>query len=139
MKVGDSVPVTIAGQPIAQAVVKEIDTTVEPWTVRMVVPGTVVVMSMRAQLAPEITQEGDPATNVLLTDGVVKPEEVNPKPPAGDGTVNLATTQDPGGDPSAPVDKPIGEGLAETVVIGSTETATISPEVEAAVEEKATE
>lgn len=48
MKQGDKVPVTIAGQVVAQATVKELG----DGTVTLVVPGTLVVMAVRTEIAP---------------------------------------------------------------------------------------
>lgn len=48
MKVGDTVPVTIAGQVVAQAKVTEMGTD----RATLLIPGTVVVMGVRTEIAP---------------------------------------------------------------------------------------
>ena len=51
MKQGDKFPVTIAGQTVAEAVVREVG----DGQVTLVVPGTIVVMATQTNIAPEAT------------------------------------------------------------------------------------
>lgn len=61
MKIGDTVPVTIAGQVVANAAVKELS----DGTATLVVPATLVVMATRTELtAPTPTQSG---TETVIT------------------------------------------------------------------------
>lgn len=63
MKAGDKVPVTIAGQVVAQATVRELG----DGTVTLVVPGTLVVMAVRTEIAPDPQQSAVPETETLIT------------------------------------------------------------------------
>lgn len=96
MKAGDKFPVTIAGETITEATVKEVNE--KDSTATMLVPATLVTMSYRthdeltpndpAQATPEAVEGAD---HVLLTDRVeqqVKPEQT--------GEADLATQQVPG-------------------------------------------
>lgn len=53
MKVGDKFPVSIAGHKVADAEVREVG----EGTVTLVVPGTLVTMSTRTEIAPETPEE----------------------------------------------------------------------------------
>lgn len=133
MKAGDTFPVSIAGEKIADATVKEIREN----EVVLVVPATLVTMSYRthdeltpndpAQEAPEAV-EG--SSHVLLTDQVVKPgEEIQ--------STDLATQQVPGA-VEAPATPP---GQPETVPTEpqAPVVPAVPEEVTDAVERKATE
>lgn len=133
MKVGDKIPVSIDGHTINHAEVKEIDTTTDPWTVRLVTPATITIMAMRTQLAPEIETAApeavEGADHVLLTDRV---EQVGEGVPV---TPEVAATEQVPGLTGSPVD------TAPTTVPGTpvADAVGIPTVVENAVEEKATE
>lgn len=131
MKAGDKFSVTIAGEEVAQATVKEVNE--EKSTATMVIPATLVTMSYRThdELTPgdpaEETPTVESAEHILLTDQVVKPE--------GAVTPEQAATQQVPGTPEVPATQP------ETV---PTEPQTpvvpaVPEEVTDAVEQKATE
>lgn len=61
MKVGDSIPVTIAGQVVCNATVKEM----QDGTATLVVPATLVVMGTRTELTNE-TREAE-GKEVIIT------------------------------------------------------------------------
>lgn len=63
MKVGDKVPVTIAGQVVAQASIKETG----DGTATLVVPATLVVMATRTELAVETPPEDTTGTETVIT------------------------------------------------------------------------
>lgn len=67
MKVGDNFPVTIAGQVVCQAVVKEM----QDGTVTLLVPATLVVMGTRVELTDEGPAGSD--SEVIIT-GADRPE-----------------------------------------------------------------
>lgn len=67
MKQGETVPVTIAGQVVAQATVKELG----EGTATLVVPATLVVMAVRTELAVEQPVE---STSETVITGVDRPE-----------------------------------------------------------------
>jgi len=65
MKIGDGVPVNIAGQEVARAVIKEL----ADGTVTLEFPATRVVMAVRTEIAPEITGPVDTTgTSVVIED-----------------------------------------------------------------------
>lgn len=67
MRAGETVPVTIAGQVVAQATVKELG----DGTATLVVPATLVVMAVRTELAVE--QPAESTSETVIT-GVDRPE-----------------------------------------------------------------
>lgn len=79
MKIGDTVPVTIAGQEVARATVKGM----EDGTATLVVPATLVVMATRTELT--VDSPDDEGTEVLVT-GVDRAGQEN----AETGAVNEA-------------------------------------------------
>lgn len=129
MKVGDKFSVTIAGETIADAVVREVNE--DDSTATLVVPATLVTMSYRTH--DELTP-GDPAPGVegaehiLLTDQVVRPEA------PGEQVNTVAESGQPAQTEGAPVPAP-----APTPVTVGEDVTQVSPAVEAAVEQKATE
>lgn len=71
MKQGDKFPVTIAGQTIAEATVKDVG----DGQVTLVVPGTIVVMATATSIAPEAvvpenTTPVEPASKETIITGV---------------------------------------------------------------------
>lgn len=68
MKVGDVVPVTIAGQTVAQAKVVELDSA----TVTLIVPATQVVMAVRTELDTAPVEE---SSKQVIIDGVERRAE----------------------------------------------------------------
>lgn len=62
MKIGDKVPVTIAGQTVAQATIKE----TADGTATLVVPATLVVMATRTELAYE-APNAEPERETIIT------------------------------------------------------------------------
>jgi hypothetical protein len=116
MKAGDKFPVTIAGETITEATVKEVNE--KDNTATMLVPATLVTMSYRthdeltpndpAAATPEAVEGTD---HVLLTDHVVKPGE-----PVGEGV---------------PVPNQVSSDLSGTPVPGQEETAPTEPQTEA--------
>lgn len=127
MNVGDKFPVTIAGQVVAEAVVKEHS----EGLATLIIPATLVTMSYRThdELTPEAPAEApETSSHVLLTDEVVKPAEAAP------------TTTD--GSPATPAQQvaPVVDPAASAPVAEQPkEVAPIPEAVEHAVEEKATE
>ena len=116
MKVGDSIPVQIDGHTVAQAQVKSI----EGGEATIIIPGTVVRASVVTQLdLGSPAPSSDPASEVILTDEVLKPEPQAPQP-----APDLATTQNPGGtEPveNSTVETPpgtMGEDVTQSVEAG---------------------
>jgi hypothetical protein len=68
MKVGDKYEVTIAGQKVADATVREVGS----GQVVLVVPGTVVTMSTRTEIAPPAPQVVDSSGTEVIIDEVVR-------------------------------------------------------------------
>lgn len=66
MKTGDTVPVTVAGQVVAQATIKEMG----DGQATLVIPATLVVMATRTELTQETKPE--PAKDTIIT-GVDRP------------------------------------------------------------------
>lgn len=64
MKIGDTVPVTIAGQTVANASVKEL----ADGTATLVVPATLVVMATRTELTVETPRESSTETVITGVD-----------------------------------------------------------------------
>jgi len=124
VNVGDKIPVSIAGHTVAQATVKEI----AEGQATLVVPGTIVVMAVRTELAPDVVAAPESQT-VLLTDNVVTPEQA-------------ATQQVPQAQPAAQPQTETAPVVAnETASVTSIDTppAAVAPEVQAAVEDAATQ
>lgn len=63
MKVNDTVPVTIAGQTVANATVRELG----DGTATLVVPATLVVMATRTELTVETPQVDPTAAETIIT------------------------------------------------------------------------
>lgn len=63
MKINDLVPVTIAGQVVAQATVREMS----EGTATLVVPATLVVMAVRTELAFETPAADTTGTETIIT------------------------------------------------------------------------
>lgn len=63
MKVNDTVPVTIAGQTVANATVRELG----DGTATLVVPATLVVMATRTELTVEAPVVDDTAPETIIT------------------------------------------------------------------------
>lgn len=137
MKVGDKHPVTIAGQVVAEAEVKEL----EGETVTLVVPATRVVMAVQTQLAeaPQVAPETQ--TIVIGTEGpdgntdVAQAPAVEATPPAAQPVeaqpvvstqpAPAATQEEVVDTPPAPVVQPVQEPAPVPVetapAIGDTE------------------
>jgi hypothetical protein len=64
MKAGETVPVTIAGQVVAQATVKELG----DGTATLVVPATLVVMATRTELTVETPRTSEVETIIMGVD-----------------------------------------------------------------------
>lgn len=129
MKSGDKFPVTIAGEEVAQATVKEVDE--DKATATMVIPATLVTMSYRThdELTPGDPAEATPTVegseHILLTDQVVTP---------GDAvTPQQAATQQVPGTPEAPTQPDTAPTPAQEPVVPA-----VPEEVEQAVERQAT-
>lgn len=75
MKVGDGVPVTIAGQTVAMATVKELG----DGTATLVVPATLVVMGTRTELSDLPMEESG---KQVIIEGVERPAEPVVEAPA---------------------------------------------------------
>jgi hypothetical protein len=104
VKAGDKFPVTIAGETITEATVKEVNE--KDSTATMLVPATLVTMSYRThdELTPSDPADATPeavegADHVLLTDRV----EQQVKPETTEGT-DLATQQVPGQQEAVPTE-----------------------------------
>lgn len=129
MKIDDTVPVTIAGQVVAQARVRELG----DGTATLVVPATLVVMATRTELTVE-TPNSDPTEAESIITGVdrtsaqpeapVESATVGENPPLDNSSTNGTsevsqasgeTTQAPVAvaetPPAAPVENPQGEAL----------------------------
>ena len=65
MKTGDTVPVTIAGDTVAQAKVTEIDK--DNNTVTLIVPATRVVMGLRVEIDSAPAPVEEPAKQTIIT------------------------------------------------------------------------
>lgn len=132
MKINDLVPVTIAGQVVAQATVREMS----DGTATLVVPATLVVMAVRTELALETPAADTTGTETIIT-GVdragqsaepvetasapvvdaaavdssvesVEPFADNIQPPATDTVISPVTTNGPvDGIAALPVESPI--------------------------------
>lgn len=68
MKVGDKIDVTVAGEVIAQAEVKELG----DGTVTFIVPASRVVMATKTEVAPGVGPEGDTSGTQTIIDEVVR-------------------------------------------------------------------
>lgn len=75
MKVGDTIPVMIAGQEVVRAKVTEMG----DGTATLLIPGTIAVMSVRTELAPPEPVEGE--TEHVIT-GVEAPVQAQEAPKA---------------------------------------------------------
>lgn len=129
MKKGDKVPVSIAGDVVAQATVESIDSTAN--TVTMVFPATRVVMGLRVEIdtAPVATEEPQTQTIITGVDRVNSDGEIiegkstgdpapvaetpveAPKGPASESAPVVEQVQDNGA-----VETPTGETTQTTVV-----------------------
>ena len=99
MKVGDKVPVTIAGQKVADAEVRAM----ADGTVTLVFPATKVVMGTRTEIAPEVTGNTDTGSDhqilgveqngVPVTDAPVAEEVAAPVGEQAQSTNNAANEQ----------------------------------------------
>lgn len=87
MKIGDKIPVTIAGQTVAQAAVKEVG----DGTVTLVVPATLVVMATRTELAHDAPSE--PETETVIT-GVDRAEGEQSAPVGETPNIDNSATED---------------------------------------------
>jgi len=87
MKIGDKIPVTIAGQTVAQAAVKEVG----DGTVTLVVPATLVVMATRTELAHDAPSE--PETETVIT-GVDRASGEESAPVGETPNIDNSTTED---------------------------------------------
>lgn len=99
MKVGDTVEVTIAGQTVAQAKVTEMGAD----RATLVIPGTVVVMGVRTDLAPEVTAPVEEPTRQTIVDEVVRVDSKEPTSEITE-TVQAQSTETPV-EASAPVEQ----------------------------------
>ena len=108
MRQGDKVPVTIAGQVVAQATVRELG----DGTVTLVVPGTLVVMAVRTEIAPDPQQTAVPETETLITGVDRTSADSTVVEPAGDATV---VEQTDGGTPEASLPEPTAPSTGEPV------------------------
>ena len=125
MKKGDTVPVNIAGDVVAQAVVADIDK--EANTVTLIVPATKVVMGLRVEIDTAPAPVGEPSTQTIITgvdrydsDGnVIEGASTGQPAPAGesaavggnaenDANVNVAT--------NTATATPVGESTQTEVV-----------------------
>jgi hypothetical protein len=88
MKAGDTYPVLVAGQVVAQATIKELG----DGTATLVVPATLVVMATRTELTEEVKPE--PEKDTVIT-GVDRPatQEANETAPVGENADKPAAPQ----------------------------------------------
>lgn len=63
MKIGDTIPVNIAGQTVANATVKEVG----DGTATLVVPATLIVMATRTELSYETPAPVEPERETIIT------------------------------------------------------------------------
>lgn len=96
MKVGDNVPVTLAGQVVAQATVKEMGSD----TATLVVPATLVVMGIRTELGD--LPVDNTGTEVII-DEVTRVED-NTAAPAPEAVVEEAAPAEPAPAAQPPVE-----------------------------------
>lgn len=135
MKVGDTFPVAIAGERVADATVKEIRDS----EVVLVVPATLVTMSYRThdELTPNDPADSAPET-VEGSDHVLLTDNVEVKPPTESVTPEQAATQQVPGTTEVPATPP-----TQPDTVPTPEQAPVVPpipeHVEDAVEQKATE
>jgi hypothetical protein len=110
MKQGDTVPVTIAGQTVAQASVKELG----EGTVTLIVPATMVVMEVSTQIAPPTAapvesdvviigvEDGKVESGTISAENIGATDEISgDEVKEVEGTQTLET-QDTGGEEAAP-------------------------------------
>lgn len=109
MKVGDTVEVTIAGQTVAQAKVTEMGTD----RATLVIPGTVVVMGVRTEIAPSAPE---PTPEVAVEHQVLGVEQAAPAAPVEPPPAPVQQTAEP-----TPVEQPtpVAEPVAEPVANGA--------------------
>lgn len=107
MKVGDKFPVSIAGHKIADAEVREVG----EGTVTLIVPGTLVTMSTRTEIAPEAPEEkvetgSDHQILGVERDGVAVEEAPVVEQPAPVGeTQEITTSEQVSSEPNEPVNQ----------------------------------
>lgn len=118
MKVGDSVAVTIAGQVVANATVKEM----ADGTATLIVPATRVVMAVRTELAYEAPVVQEQTTETIIT-GVDRPEAVE----AASVVQNVETAN------SEVATTDVATVTEETTTVEST-VSSAAPSIEAAVQ-----
>lgn len=126
MKKGDTVPVNIAGDVVAQAVVESVDLNTRQVT--MVVPATRVVMGLRVEVDTAPAPVEEPAKQTLIT-GVDRVD--------ADGNVISSTTSEPvaAGESAPVVETPqndenvnADQGAVETPTGEATQTEVKAPE-----------
>ena len=129
MKQGDKIPVTIAGQVVAQATVKELG----DGTATLVVPGTLVVMAVRTEIAPETHEVAESSSETIITgvdrvnnDGelvdnltVQRQPSAADAPVANEGTpeVSMPEVTAPGSDGPTNDGKPVADPVAPVETI----------------------
>lgn len=124
MKRGDKIPVTIAGQTVANAEVREVG----DGQVTLVVPGTLVVMATRTEIAYEAPTQPERETETVIT-GVDRSsgETVDVETaPAQSATVGETNDQPSETTPPSTTETPAAEEVAVPTADG-TETAPAEP------------
>lgn len=100
MKTGDTVPVTVAGQVVAQAAVVELDKN----TATLIVPATRVVMAVRTELAVEEPKEEGPSTLITGVDRVDGDGNVVETATQGGEVTNVSDSATFNAEPETPVE-----------------------------------
>lgn len=131
MKVGDKIPVTVAGAEVTQAEIKEVG----DGTVTFIVPAKRVVMSVRTELDPNAASQQDTTGTQHVVDEVVR----TPAAPENTGDSSVQTTNVDASSDASVADKVLTsssvptENPGDPQNYGMTLNANISPEVQAQI------
>lgn len=113
MKVGDNIPVYIAGQVVANAKVRELGND----TATLVVPATLVVMAVRTELAGDAPAADTTGTETIITGvdrstGAPVENQTTTEPVANNDTTEVSV--------AVPSNEPVVENVEPPVVLEST-------------------
>jgi len=105
VKQGDKFPVTIAGQTVAEATVREVG----DGQVTLVVPGTIVVMATSTSIAPEATVPDGAVTEPAVEHQIVGVDRVSGDVENTDGGTPevVAPTPTAPSEPAVAVEQPV--------------------------------